>query len=138
MLMLQGGEMASLSTRHDYLLPPTSPSLRPLGEIPETLCAGLFLRRGDARKDKIMHSTLMTSKERQNEEKHMLIISALLLKARALKNNENGYLILKAFALAPTSYVTTLEVISFHVFRPLSGPASQITYFIYNNVIYNN
>jgi hypothetical protein len=31
----------------DYLLPPTTPSLRPLGEIPETACPGLLLRRGD-------------------------------------------------------------------------------------------
>src|SRR4051812_19538 len=53
------------------LLPPTTPSLRPLGEIPEIPCPGLLLGRGDRIK------SMMTAQKRQNEGKYLLILSAL-------------------------------------------------------------
>jgi hypothetical protein len=62
--MYSARKMAHFRIFHDFLLPPTTfcclprlsaasydyllpPSLRPHGEIPETPCPGLLLRRGD-------------------------------------------------------------------------------------------
>lgn len=53
----------------------------------------------------------MTSEERHNEEKHLLILSAFTIKNTALKNNENSQLDLIAFAaLAPSDVSDTFKV----------------------------